>query len=43
LVSVTLGIGIRKVSLHALDRAYSIAFPNSTPINVNKKKTPSRG
>ncbi len=22
----------------ALDSAYSIAFPNSTPINVNKKK-----
>ena len=22
----------------ALDAAYSIAFPNSTPINVNKKK-----
>ena len=39
LVSVTLDIGMRKVNLHALDRAYSIAFPNSTPINVNKKKT----
>ena len=38
LVSVTLGIGIRKVSLHALDRAYSIAFPHSTSINVNKRK-----
>ena len=23
--------------LHALDRAYSIAFPQATPINVNKK------
>ena len=41
LVSVTLGIGVRKVNLHALDRAYSIAFPNSTPINVNKQKSPS--
>ena len=39
LVSVTLGIGVRKVNLHALDHAYSIAFPNSTPINVNKQKT----
>ena len=38
LVSVALGIGIRKVSLRDLDAAYSIAFPNSTPINVNKKK-----
>ena len=38
LVAVSLGIGIRKVNLKALDRAYSIAFPNSTPINVNKKK-----
>ena len=38
LVSVTLGIGMRKVNLRALDRAYSIAFPQSTSINVNKKK-----
>ena len=38
LVSVVLDIGIRKVSLRDLDAAYSIAFPNSTPINVNKKK-----
>ena len=37
-VSVTLGIGMRKVDLKALDAAYSIAFPQSTPINVNKKK-----
>ena len=41
LVSVVLGIGIRKVSLRDLDAAYSIAFPNSTPINVNKKKKES--
>ena len=33
-----LGLGMRKVDLKALDKAYSIAFPNSTPINVNKKK-----
>jgi len=29
---------MRKVDLKALDSAYSIVFPNSTPINVNKKK-----
>ena len=38
LTSVTLHIGMRKVNLHAIDRAYSIAFPQATPINVNKKK-----
>ena len=38
LVAVKLGIGIRKVDLKALDRAYSISFPNSTPINVSKKR-----
>ena len=37
-VSVKLGIGMRKVNLKALDAAYSIAFPHSTPINVGKKK-----
>ena len=38
LVAVMLDIGIRKVHLHDLDAAYSIAFPNSTPININKKQ-----
>ena len=38
IVAVKLGIGPRKVSLPELDRAYSIAFPKSTPININKKK-----
>ena len=38
IVSVKLGIGTRKVHLPELDRAYSIAFPKSTPINVSKKK-----
>ena len=38
LVSAKLGIGMRKVDLKALDRAYSAAFPHSTPLNVNKKK-----
>ena len=37
IVAVTTGIGVRKVNLKALDKAYSIAFPNSTPMNVNKK------
>ena len=37
LVAVRLGIGMRKVDLRALDRAYTVAFPHSTPINVNKK------
>ena len=38
IVSVKTGISYYKVDLKALDSAYSIAFPNSTPINVNKKK-----
>ena len=38
LVAVKLGIGMRKVDLKALDRAYSAAFPHSTPLNVNKKR-----
>ena len=38
IVSVRLGISYYKVDLKALDSAYSIAFPKSTPLNVNKKK-----
>ena len=38
IVAVKTGISFYKVDLKALDAAYSIAFPNSTPINVNKKK-----
>ena len=38
IVAVKLGISYYKVDLKALDKAYSIAFPKSTPINVNKKK-----
>ena len=38
IVSVRLGISMRKVDLKALDAAYTEVFPNSTPINVNKKK-----
>ena len=38
IVAVRTGISFWKISLKALDAAYSIAFPKSTPINVNKKK-----
>jgi hypothetical protein len=38
IVAARLGISFWKVNLKALDAAYSIAFPNSTPINKNKKK-----
>ena len=38
IVAVRLGISFFKIDLKALDRAYSIAFPKSTPINVNKKR-----
>jgi len=37
IVAVRLGISYWKVNPKALDKAYSEAFPNSTPINVNKK------
>ena len=37
IVSVKLGISYYRVNLKALDKAYSIAFPNSTAININKK------
>ena len=37
IVAVRLDVGMRKVDLRALDAAYSIAFPHSTPINVSKK------
>ena len=37
LVALRLGIGMRKVDLRALDRAYTVAFPHSTPINKSKK------
>ena len=38
IVAVKTGISFYRVRLKALDAAYSIAFPKSTPINVNKKK-----
>ena len=42
IVAVRTGTSFWKINLKALDAAYSIAFPNSTPINVNKKKTASK-
>ena len=36
-VAVKTGISFWRINLKALDKAYSIAFPNSTPINKNKK------
>ncbi len=38
IVAIRTGISFWKINLKALDAAYSIAFPKSTPINVNKKK-----
>ena len=38
IVAVKTGISFYRINLRALDAAYSIAFPKSTPINVNKKK-----
>lgn len=37
IVAVKLDIGVRKVRLPELDKAYNTAFPDSTPININKK------
>ena len=42
IVQVTLGLKIQQVRLKALDKAYSIAFPLSTPINIEKKKRKKR-
>lgn len=36
-VGVYLGIGMKGVNLKALDDAYSVVFPNSTPIDFAKK------
>ena len=38
IVAKQTGISFYRINLHALDTAYSIAFPKSTPININKKK-----
>ena len=37
IVATRLGISYWKINLNALDKAYSVAFPESTAINVNKK------
>ena len=37
IVSVRLGISFWRVNLQVLDAAYTVAFPDSTPLNVSKK------
>ena len=37
IVAVRTGISYWRINLTALDKAYSIAYPNSTPINKSKK------
>ena len=37
IVAVRTGMSFYQINLRALDAAYRIVFPNSTPINVNKK------
>ena len=41
-VATYLGIPMRRIDIRALDMAYSIAFPKSTPRNVRKKKKAPR-
>ena len=38
IVAVRTGISYYQIDLQALDTAYTIAYPKSTPLNVNKKK-----
>ena len=38
LVQASLGLGQHNVRLNDIDKAYSIAFPGSRPINISKKK-----
>ena len=40
IVAVKTGISYYRINLRAIDKAYSIVFPKSTPINVNKKRAP---
>ena len=37
IVAVRTGISFYRINLKALDAAYNVVFPHSTPINVNKK------
>lgn len=39
IVSVCLTNDLEKVKLQALDKAYAIAFPHGTPLNLNKKSS----
>ena len=43
IVAARTGISYYRIDLKALDAAYSIAFPHSTPLNINKKKRVARG
>ena len=38
-----IALRVGKPKLSELDAAYSIAFPHSTPLNINKKKRNLRG
>ena len=40
IVSTTLNKGMCQINLQDLDKAYSIAYPSCTPLNVNKKRQP---
>lgn len=37
IMSICLTKNLEKVNLQALDKAYSIAYPSGTPLNINKK------
>jgi len=37
IVAVKTGVSFWRIKLTALDAAYKVVFPNSTPININKK------
>ncbi len=37
-VAVRTGISFYRIDLKALDTAFTVAFPQSTPLNVSKKK-----
>ena len=40
-VALRTGISFWSIDLKALDSAYTVVFPHSTPINTRKKKRPS--
>ena len=43
IVSVRLGISHYRVNLRALDSAYNVAFPQSTSLNIRKRKKTAPG